>query len=155
MRLQDIMSEDVKTVTPGASVTEARSLMRANGIHHLLVIERKQVVGVVSERDLGGRLGGRGAEAAGTQVAQVMSPHVVSGSPSTTVRQAANLMRGRAVGCLAVLDGGKAVGIVTTTDLLELIGRGAERPIERSTRWTLRGRGERRATPTARHARRG
>jgi hypothetical protein len=46
------------------------------------------------------------------------------------------------------------VGIVTTTDLLELIGRGVEKPVERSTRWTLRRRGPGRATATARHERR-
>ena len=59
------------------------------------------------------------------------------------------------IGCLPVLDGDKPVGIVTTTDLLDFIGRGSERPIERSTRWTLRARGARRASASARHARRG
>ena len=57
MRLQDIMSTNVKTVPPGATVGEARSFMRAQGIHHLLVRDGKRVVGVVSDRDLGGRVG--------------------------------------------------------------------------------------------------
>jgi hypothetical protein len=43
--------------------------------------------------------------------------------------------------------------LMTTTDLLELIGRGVERPIERSTRWTLRSRGVREAGASARHGR--
>jgi hypothetical protein len=53
------------------------------------------------------------------------------------------------------MEGAKPLGIVTTTDLLDLIGRGAERPIERSTRRTLSARGPRRARPGLRHARRG
>ena len=45
-------------------------------------------------------------------------------APEATVRQAANRLRGRGVGCLAVMDDGRLRGIVTTQDLLELIGRG-------------------------------
>ena len=54
-----------------------------------------------------------------------------------TVREAANLLRGRSIGCLPVFDGDQLAGIVTTSDLLELIGRGVERPVAESTRWTL------------------
>lgn len=155
MRLQDVMSTDIKTIAPTASVGEARSLMRTNGIHHLLVRERKEVIGIVADRDLGGRVGARDGAGDGRRVEDVMTPNVVTAAPDTTIRQAANLLRGRHIGSLAVLDGDKPVGIVTTSDLLELIGRGVERPIERSTRWTMRGRGQRGAGATARHARRG
>ena len=83
-----------------------------------------------------------------------MSAHVVTVTADATIRQAANLMRGRGVGCLAIVADEKPVGIVTITDLLELIGRGVERPIERSKRWTLPRRGARDAGPATRHARR-
>jgi acetoin utilization protein AcuB len=155
MRLQDIMSNDIKTIAPNASVAEARSLMRTYGFHHLLVRDQRRIVGVVSDRDLGGRIAGRTSEGGARRVSEVMTVHPATAAPDMTVRQAANLLRGRSIGCLPVLDGDKAVGIVTTTDLLDLIGRGATRPIERSTRWTLRARGDRGANPKARHARRG
>ncbi len=80
--------------------------------------------------------------------------HVVTVTADATIRQAANLMRGRGIGCLAIVADDKPVGIVTITDLLELIGRGVERPIERSKRWTLSRRGARDAGPGTRHARR-
>ena len=155
MRLQDVMSTEIETVAPTTSVGEARSLMRAQGIHHLLVRDERRIVGVVSDRDLGGRVAARSGSAEARPVAEVMTWNLATAIPTMTVRQAANLLRGRSIGCLPVLDGDRPVGIVTTTDLLELIGRGAERPIERSTRWTLRGRGARQTGPTARHARRG
>lgn len=154
MRVQDIMSTKIKTVTPSVSVAKARSLMRLDGIHHLLVVDERLIVGVVSDRDLGGRVGARRGDGGATAVADVMSEHVVAVPADTTIRQAANLMRGQGIGCLAVVDGAKPIGIVTVTDLLELIGRGVERPIERSTRWTLRRRGARDAGPGTRHARR-
>jgi acetoin utilization protein AcuB len=148
MRLQDVMSSDIKTIEPDATVGEARDLMRAERIHHLLVLDRRQVVGVVSDRDLGGR------RSDASVIADVMSAQVVTAAPDTSIRQAANLMRGHGIGCLAVVDGNKPVGIVTTTDLLELIGRGVERPIERAQRPMLSRRGPRDAGPATRHARR-
>jgi CBS domain-containing protein len=46
------------------------------------------------------------------------------------VRRAANLMRGRSVGSLIVMDKkGRLAGIVTVADLLDAIGRGVERPV--------------------------
>jgi CBS domain-containing protein len=66
-----------------------------------------------------------------------------------TIRQAANLLRGRTIGCLPVLEDGKLVGILTTTDLLELIGRASERPVSKGKRWVMKGRGARRKAVTA------
>lgn len=152
MRLQDIMSTEIKTIGPEATIAEARGAMRGGGIHHLLVRDRRDVLGILSEGDLGFRAV---ADGKGLRVGDVMTKAIVTAPPDTTVRQAANLLRGRSIGCLVVTEGAKPVGIVTTTDLLELIGRGVERPIERSTRWTLRSRGARSARATERRTRRG
>jgi len=150
MRLADIMSSEVKTIGPGATLGEARTVMETSGIHHLVVVEGGLVVGVLSARELGGRPS-NGRDAA--PVEDAMSPHVVSMPPDATIRRAANRLRGKGVGCLAVMDGGRLRGIVTTSDLLELVGHGVERPIERSTPWSLRGRGPRGGRPQDRHAR--
>ncbi len=144
------MSQDIKTISPTTTIQEARAAMKSNGIHHLLVREGAAIVGVVSDRDLGTRSGVNDRR----PVADVMTRNVITASGDVTIRQAANLFRGRSIGCLPVLSANKPVGIVTTTDLLELIGRGAERPVDRGTRWTLRDRGPRRAGPTARRERR-
>jgi len=151
MRIQDIMSTEVLSVPPDLSLEEARARMQTRGCHHLLVFKDRRIVGVVSQRDLGGTR----PRALQGAVADVMTENVVTVSPETTIRQAANLLRGRSIGCLPVIDRERPVGIVTTTDLLELLGRGVEKPIARSTRWTLSRRGARNASATARNARRG
>jgi CBS domain-containing protein len=66
-----------------------------------------------------------------------MTKPVVTVGPTTTVRRAANLMRGRSLGCVVVTDRGRVVGIVTAADLLELLGRGSDRPVASARRWTL------------------
>lgn len=125
MRLRDVMTAEVVTVAADTPVSTARTLMRQHGIRHLVVVEGERLVGIVSERDLGGR--GAAASARDRPVRDLMTPDPVSATPATTLRQAANLMRGRTIGCLLVVDGGHVVGIVTTTDLLDQLGRGATR----------------------------
>ena len=154
MRLQDIMSRDIKTIGPGATVAEARGAMRTNRVRHLVVTQGRDVVGIISDRDLGGRATENGKSTRGLTVNDLMSHNIVMAAPDTTVREAANLLRGFVISSLVVRDETGPVGIVTTTDLLDLLGRGAERPIEKTTRWTLRSRGPRRARPGLRHVRR-
>jgi CBS domain-containing protein len=72
-----------------------------------------------------------------------MSEPVVTVEVTTTVRQAANLMRGHSIGCLVVTGSdrsGRVKGIVTVSDLLELVGRGLDRGAATSKRWTLKHR---------------
>lgn len=124
MRLQDFMSRNVETITAEETVEAAYQRMRLHGIRHMVVMEGKSIVGVLSERDINNL---SEAERMGNTVDDVMERNVVTARPEITVREAANMMRGRTIGCLPVVDNGKLVGIVTTTDLLDLLGQGVER----------------------------
>lgn len=130
------MSTNVKTVPTATSADAAYELMRRHGIHHLVVMDGNRPIGVVSERDLGGKKGA--GVRRGVTVDEVMTPQVVSTTPDATIRQVANLLRGRGIGCLPVMEGGKLKGIITTSDLLAVIGRGAEKPRRRTDRPILR-----------------
>jgi acetoin utilization protein AcuB len=141
MRLQEIMSSPVSTVTHTMSAEQAWQLMKLKRINHLLVLNGTKIVGVLSARDLGGANGTR--LRTGKNTSDFMSSPVVTADPHMTVREAANKLRGRYLGCLPIVDNDRVVGIVTTSDLLELIGRGVERPIVMSTPRTLYGRGPR------------
>jgi CBS-domain-containing membrane protein len=125
MRLQDVMTRSVRTIPPATAAEDAWNLMQIHGIHHLVVADRSGVLGVVSARDVGARQ--RAALRAGYTAADLMTAPVVTVAPTTTVRKAANVMRGRSIGSLVVLDGERPVGIVTVSDLLELLGRGGDR----------------------------
>jgi len=136
------MNANVELVPHDAPAEDAWRRMQARRIHHLVVVEGDAVVGILSDRDLAGRRGA--AWRAEKTVADVMTRHVQTAKPSTTVLQAANLLRGYQLGCLPVFDGKKLAGIVTVSDLLNLIGRGVERPQVKTKRWTLKHRGPRR-----------
>lgn len=135
MRVRDVMSTQVKSVTARLPADEAWRWMRAERIHHLVVLDGKAIAGVISDRDAGGPQGA--AVRAGHDVGELMTRHVVTVTPDTTVKRVANLMRGRSIGCAVVTERGRVAGIVTTSDLLELLGRGAIRPTPVSQRAAL------------------
>lgn len=137
MRVQDLMTTAVHTVTPATPADAAWELMQQKGVHHLVVKEGSAVVGLLSERDIGGRRGT--SIRSGRTARDLMTARVVTLRPTATVRQAANLMRGRSIGSLVITDLARVVGILTVTDLLEAIGRGIDRPVT-GTRWTLKHR---------------
>jgi hypothetical protein len=155
MRLEDMMTAGVVTIEPGESIGDARTEMRRHGVRHLVVIHGGRVAGIVSERDLG-----RVARAGDLTVQDVMSTDVVTATPATTLRQAANSMRGHTSGCLVVMEDGDVLGLVTPTDLLDQLERAAPRPTVRteapplghpSGSGRVRGRTKARQPTTPRH----
>ena len=140
MRLRELMKTDVETISSSESAATALARMKTRRIRHLVVTRGNEIIGVLSDRDVRSVGQYRTIETVG----ESMSRAVVTASPETTLREAANLLRGRTIGCLPVVEKGRLVGIVTTTDLLELIGRGIERPTATSKRWVMKGRGPRR-----------
>jgi CBS domain-containing protein len=141
MRVSDIMSAPVHTIGAEEPATAAWEAMRLHGTRHLVVSgEEGRVIGVISASDLGGKHGE--PVRARRRIGDLMTEKLVVAQLETTVREAANLMRGHAVNCLPVFDGrGRLKGIVTVVDLLELIGRGTERPTKAAPRAVLKSRG--------------
>ena len=139
MRAEDLMTTAVRTVAPGEPAETAWNLMQLAEVHHLVVMEKSRVVGILSRGDLGGP---RGADRRkGRSAADLMTPSIVIATPRTTLRDAANLLRGHSIGCLPVLEGKRLVGILTVTDLLDALGHGTkamppkQKPVYKIGRW--------------------
>jgi CBS domain-containing protein len=136
MQLREIMNPRVVTVAPTDQASAAWTRMRRRRIRHLVVMDDERLVGVVSERDLGGRTGTD--VRANRTVRSLMTPRVVSATPDTTVQEAAELMRERLIGSLPVTDGDALVGLVTATDVFEALGHEATRSMSRAEQQLLR-----------------
>lgn len=132
MRVRDIMHTKVETIDQDQGAEAAYNLMRLNRIHHLVVTAGPEIVGVLSERDLGGK--DREAMRKTLKVLNFMTPYAVKAKPGMTVRQAANLMRGWSIGCLPVVDREGLVGILTVSDLLDLVAKGGDTVPARTAR---------------------
>ena len=140
MRVYEVMNKAVETVKPAVHASEAKTRMRHKKIHHLVVTEGSQLQGIVSDRDLGGpklpKILGKWT------VGDLMTSPVVTVTTRTPVRRAAALMKGRSIGSLVVTSAnGKLAGIVTVSDLLEVIAKRPERVSNRALRRALAASG--------------
>ncbi|MGQ9554340.1 MAG: CBS domain-containing protein [Anaerolineae bacterium] len=121
MLVGDIMSRDVFTLAPEASVAEGLHLMNEHGIHRLPVVgPADELLGIVTSTDL------RIAEAAGRltdPVRAVMTKNVATVSEYCPLEDAASIMRQQAIGGMPVLRGDRIVGIVTDSDIFNVFSR--------------------------------
>ena len=136
MQLREIMSARIATIGPEEAASEAWARMRRHRIRHLVVVEARRLVGIISERDLGARADPDVRNR--RKVKDLMTPDVASAEPETTVHEAADLMRKRLIGSLPVLDGERLVGIVTATDVFDALGSTVTGRMSRAERQLLR-----------------
>lgn len=141
IRLQDIMSTELFTIEYDEPAERAYESLRQRNVHHLLVVDGKRLLGVITHRDLGGAKGRSLRE--GKLVTDLMESKAICADARMTIREAARKMRHRAIGCLPVTRDDKLVGIITVSDLLDLIGRGVEKVQVRSERVPLSRRAPR------------
>jgi acetoin utilization protein AcuB len=125
MRIKDIMTHDVVTITSTTPVIEAERILAAHGFERLPVVDADKLVGLVTKDNV--LKAGPSAATTLTKgeaaylltrltVAEVMKRNVVTVSPETTVEKAVAVAQASRVGCLPVLEGGRVKGIVTTND---------------------------------------
>jgi CBS-domain-containing membrane protein len=143
MKVRDVMTPNVVSVTADTAVPEIATLMLERRISAVPVIDAKaQVVGVISEGDLIRRpeLGTDKPRSRwlrffmsdddrahdfvkthGLHARDVMSRPVVSVTPEATLTDVVNLMTTRRIKRVMVLEHGKLVGVVTRSDLLRTL----------------------------------
>ena len=111
----------IQSISPKATVYEALEKMSEKEIGALVVMENKKVVGIVSERDYARKIILQGKTSKQTLVIEVMSSHLFSVTPDTSVEDAMVLMTGKHVRHLPVFEKTKFVGIISIGDVLKLI----------------------------------
>jgi CBS domain-containing protein len=141
MRVSDVMTSDVVTLTPSSTLKEAADTFLAHGISGLPVVDGRRVVGVLSESDIVAKETSgysNGDVAAGEAqhlrrereartVGEAMTASPVTIEAWVSVWAAADLMTVHDVNRLPVVDrGGLLVGIVTRDDLVRAFARSDE-----------------------------
>lgn len=113
----------VMTAAPDAvrltnTLQEASRIMKANDIGDVLVEDEKgMLAGIVTDRDLAVRATAEGADPKTTKVNSVYTKDITTLAPTDTVQDAIRKMRANDVRRLPVVEGGKAIGIVSLGDI--------------------------------------
>lgn len=122
MKVRDLMSYPIATVTPEATVREAINRMAGEKKGSVLVAGEgllKECLGIVTTSQIFLKVFARGLDPAMVAVSQIMTPApliVIDLDAST--REAAELMQKHNIRRLPVMKEGALVGIVTSKDLL-------------------------------------
>ncbi|MBM7854851.1 CBS domain-containing protein [Desulfohalotomaculum tongense] len=116
-KLQDIMTQNVATVSPQQTVAEAAQIMSQYNVGSVPVVQNGKPVGIITDRDIALRVASKGQSAGTVQVQSVMSTNVVTGSPEMDVHQAASMMAQNQIRRLPVVENGQLAGIVSLGDL--------------------------------------
>ena len=111
------------TVSPDDHLAAARARMTSYGVRHLPVVDGSRLVGILSDRDLAAHLG----HLDHSRVNAAMTPNPVTVASDVDIDTAAELMIGRKVRALPVVDGERVIGIVSSDDILEDYVRAARR----------------------------
>lgn len=123
-----VMSHPLVTVAANASLRQARDVMRARDVHHLLLEDKGRLVAIVSDRDIDHALSPwadgpsatrRDDETLGRPVYSCATYSMRTIHHDAPIEEAAAVLLGDGISALPVVgaDGGIA-GIVTARDLL-------------------------------------
>lgn len=119
LRVRDLMTEAPRCVSLDTSVGSAAQLMADNDLGDVIVVEPGTgvVVGIVTDRDITVRAIAKGLDPLATTVEEIFSRDLVAVAPEDPIPQALELMDHLKVRRLPVVEGDRAVGIVSLGDL--------------------------------------
>ena len=112
----DLMTGDPQSCGPEDTVQSAAARMRDGKISCLGVVEAGAFIGLVTTRDLTGKVLAAGLPAS-TPVRAVMSGTPISLPPEALGADVLNLMLERRIGHLPVVEAGRLIGMITQTDI--------------------------------------
>ncbi|MZP28509.1 CBS domain-containing protein [Heliobacterium undosum] len=126
MLVEDIMIRQVHVVGPETTVLEALTLAERKRVRHLPVVDEGRLLGIISDRDLRdvkpSILEADNLEILSTtRVKDIVHTSIITVHPLDAIEDAAKMLYDHRIGCLPVVQAGKLVGIITTTDLLHAI----------------------------------
>jgi len=111
------MTRDPVMLKPGDTVLDAARIMRDHDIGTVLVSDKNQLVGMLTDRDIVVRAVADKADVSAMKVDQIASKEITALAPEDPIDKAVKLMRSRAIRRFPVVKAGKPVGVLTIGDM--------------------------------------
>jgi CBS domain-containing protein len=111
----------ILSISPDISVYNALEIMVENNVSSLVVVEDENLVGIFTERDYARKVILKGKASKDTTIGEIMSVNVITVTPDSTIDECMQIMTGKFIRHIPVLENGKMVGIVSIGDLVKYI----------------------------------
>lgn len=126
MKVVDVMTRDPMTLTPAETVGQADELMTQNRFRQIPIVVKKELVGIVTDRDVRSFLSGSllanphdRDRAFNTPIQEIMTTDPITASPDDDLQEILEVLIEEKIGGVPVVDETEGlVGIVTYVDLL-------------------------------------
>ena len=115
--IREVMTNDPRTVEPGAALADAAREMAQDDIGAVLVVENGSLAGILTDRDIVVRAVAEGRDPSSTTVGEVATRDVQALTPDQSVDDAIRLVREQNVRRIPVVQDGRPAGIVSIGDL--------------------------------------
>ena len=121
MLVEEIMSRKIVNIDCNNTVFEACKVFSESKVGCLVVMDKKIIVGIVTERDTIERVILQNRDSKKTKVREIMSPNIITIHALAPIVRAAKIMNESNIKKLPVILNNETVGIITETDLSLII----------------------------------
>ena len=118
MYVRDIMSVNVVTMPPDASIFDVATSMSKMDIGSIIIADQDRPLGIITEADIVRRVIADEKEAKATAAREIMSSPIIHVEPGTALTEAMRVMARSNIRRVAVLKNDSLAGIITSRDLL-------------------------------------
>jgi CBS domain-containing protein len=119
-QLLEAKGHDILSVSPGTIVFDALKVMADHRVGALVVLEPDgHLAGIFSERDYAREVDLKGKTAKITKIAEVMSTTVITVTPDQLVDECMELMSGKRIRHLPVVENERVIGVLSIGDLVK------------------------------------
>ncbi len=128
--VSDIMKKMVISIDEAKTIKDAANMMNEARIGSIIITKDNTPVGILTERDFVTKIAAKEIPLS-TPLSEVMTKPLLVIGPNQTVWEAAEIMKTMEIHRVAVQEGNKIIGMVTTTDLVKIISIGSNSNLHR------------------------
>lgn len=129
--VQDVMTEDVITATPGTPIESSSKIMVRNNLRRIPVVEEEKLVGIVTSTDILRFFGDKelfanmtsnsGLAVLEKKISEIMKPNISVTEPMVRLGDLCELLADKNIGGVPVVKNDELVGIITERDILKAV----------------------------------
>ena len=128
--VSDIMTKKIISIDESETIKKAASMMNEAEIGSIIITKDNIPVGILTERDFVTKIASKEISLS-VPVSQVMTHPLLVIAPNQTVWEVAEIMRNMGIHRVAVQEGDKIIGMVTTTDLVKIVSIGSDSNLQK------------------------